>query len=175
MSNSFHNNETLFFKYSFIKNEIMGIFRIPIYVNYCSTFVENDICHCCVEFPDKFESKYIKKRVIRAIMLKELIPQTEFGIILYIMVNSDAFPSSIILGQDTYKIKEINGVSKSNKILGDIINNDFNTLFSILVNEITKDLGNMYMNKKNERIKLSGNDPESVFIEIYNDYNNFEK
>jgi len=32
-------------------------------------------------------------------MLKELIPQTEFGIILYIMVNSDAFPSSIILGQ----------------------------------------------------------------------------
>jgi len=31
------------------------------------------------------------------------------------------------------------------------------------------------MNKKNERIKLSGNDPESVFIEIYNDYNNFEK
>ncbi|KAG4082424.1 hypothetical protein H8356DRAFT_1753494 [Neocallimastix lanati (nom. inval.)] len=122
--------------------------------------------------------------------------------------------------RDADKIKEINEVSKSNKMLSDIKNNDikyletheqredryvnniisrgnlkninikklkYSTLFSkssnLLsknnpnkeqVSGITKDLGNMCMNKKNEVVKLSGNVPESVFIEIYNDYNNLK-
>jgi hypothetical protein len=122
--------------------------------------------------------------------------------------------------RDADKIKEINEVSKSNKMLSDIKNNDikyletheqredryvnniisrgnlkninikklkYSTLFSKLsnllsknnpnkeqVSGITKDLGNMCMNKKNEVVKLSGNVPESVFIEIYNDYNNLK-
>jgi len=53
---------------------------------YCTTVVENDIYHCCVEFSylykpqqrDKFSNRYTQKGIIVSIIPEELITHTEF-------------------------------------------------------------------------------------------------
>ena len=101
---SFYSNEPLFRIYNFTKNDVKdieNIFRRPIYVDLCTTFVEDDIFYCCVEVRhlykpqqgDKFASKYFQKGVIGSIIPEQLIPLTEFGIIPDIIVNLHAFPS----------------------------------------------------------------------------------
>ena len=90
--NSFYSNEPLFRIYNFTKNkvtDIENIFRRPVYVDHCTTFVEDDNCYCCVEVRhlyklqqgNKFASRYAQKRIIGSIMSEQLIPRTEFGII----------------------------------------------------------------------------------------------
>jgi len=73
--NLFYSNERLFRIYNFTKNEVRdieNIFRRPVYVDHCTTFVEDDICYFCVEVrhlnkpqqSDKFASRYAQKGIL---------------------------------------------------------------------------------------------------------------
>ncbi|KAL6636217.1 ankyrin repeat-containing domain protein [Neocallimastix sp. 'constans'] len=72
---------------------IKNIFRRPIYLDYCTTFVENDIYYCCVEYDMH------RMDIILAIIPEELISHLQsfelFRILLFILTP---FPSRMTLG-----------------------------------------------------------------------------
>jgi len=96
-------------------SDIEKVFRRLVIVDHCTTFIKDDIFYCCVEVRhlykpqqgDKFASHYAQKDVINSVLPEEVMPQTDHGVISYIIVNPHAFPSRMAVGHliETYICK----------------------------------------------------------------------